>query len=92
LRLKSNIGALSQAIVWGDGKAATNLTAEAYLALLNITLLKVISRLSRSLDSAVNSSAKKLNLLGGTREAFEELKEACSLVGFLPEQLRLPRT
>jgi hypothetical protein len=44
------------------------------LTLLSATSLKVISVLSDSLDLAVNGTAKKLDLVGGTREAFRELK------------------
>jgi len=56
-------------------KLAIGVTAFlACLALLSITSLKVISMLGSSLDVAVNSTAKKLDLIGGTREAFQELK------------------
>ncbi|MFY9723931.1 MAG: methyl-accepting chemotaxis protein [Bryobacteraceae bacterium] len=46
------------------------------LAVLSITSLRVISTLGGSLDAAVNSTGKKLDLVGGTREAFQELKSA----------------
>jgi len=44
------------------------------LAVLSTTSLKVISRLGGSLDAAVNSTGKKIDLAGETREAFQELK------------------
>jgi methyl-accepting chemotaxis protein len=46
----------------------------ACLAVLSVTSLRVISTLGDSLNEAVNVNGKKLDLLGGTREAFEELK------------------
>ena len=48
----------------------------ACLAVLSITSLKVISALGSSLDSAVNTTGKKVDLVGGAREAFQELKWA----------------
>jgi methyl-accepting chemotaxis protein len=62
-------------------KLAIGVTAlMACLALLSITSLQVISTLGSSLDAAVNSTAKKLELVGGTREAFQELKGASQRV------------
>src|SRR5690348_5010178 len=40
----------------------------ACLLVLSFTSLRVISQLSTSLDSAVNGTGKKLDLLAGTRE------------------------
>lgn len=48
----------------------------ACLAVLSVTSLRVISALGGSLNSAVNSTGKKLDMIGGTREAFQELKSA----------------
>ena len=62
-------------------KLALGMTAFlACLGLLSITSLQVISMLGRSLDAAVNSTAKKLELVGGTRDAFQELKSASQRV------------
>ena len=44
------------------------------LAVLGVTSLWVVSVLSGSLDSAVNATGKKLDLVGRTREAFQELR------------------
>jgi methyl-accepting chemotaxis protein len=44
------------------------------LAALSVISLRMISTLGRSLDSAVNSTGKKLDLVGRTRDAFQELK------------------
>ena len=58
-------------------KLAISVTASvACLAALSITSLKVISKLGASLDTAVNITGKKLDLIGREREAFEELKAA----------------
>ena len=46
------------------------------LAVLSATSLWVISVLGGSLDEAVNLTARKLELLGRTRDAFQELKNA----------------
>lgn len=48
----------------------------ACLAVLSITSLRVISTLGSSLDAAVNSTGKRLDLVGETREAFQEVKAA----------------
>lgn len=48
----------------------------ACLAVLSVTSLKVISTLGSSLDSAVNGTGKRLDLIGATREAFHDLKSA----------------
>ena len=48
----------------------------ACLAALSFTSLRVISTLGGSLDAAVNTTAKKLDLVGGTRDAFQDLKGA----------------
>jgi methyl-accepting chemotaxis protein/methyl-accepting chemotaxis protein-1 (serine sensor receptor) len=56
-------------------KLAIGVTAfVACLAVLSVTSLRVISTLGDSLNDAVNINGKKLDLLGGTREAFEDLK------------------
>ncbi len=58
-------------------KLAIGVTAFiACLAVLSITSLRVISTLGGSLDAAVNGTGKKLVLIGGTREAFQEMKDA----------------
>jgi methyl-accepting chemotaxis protein len=58
-------------------KLAIGVTAFlACVAVLSITSLKVISTLGSSLDAAVNSTGKKLDLVGETREAFQDLKGA----------------
>ena len=44
------------------------------MAVLGVTSLWVVSALSGSLDSAVNGTGKKLDLVGRTREAFQELR------------------
>jgi methyl-accepting chemotaxis protein len=44
------------------------------LAALSITSLRAIATLGSALDAAVNSTGRKLDLVGGTREAFQELK------------------
>jgi methyl-accepting chemotaxis protein/methyl-accepting chemotaxis protein-1 (serine sensor receptor) len=46
----------------------------ACLLALSLTSLWVISKLGTSLDSAVNGTAKKLDLLASTREGFQQLK------------------
>ncbi len=46
----------------------------ACLLLLSFTSLRVISKLGTSLDSAVNGTGKKLDLLASTREGFQQLK------------------
>jgi methyl-accepting chemotaxis protein/methyl-accepting chemotaxis protein-1 (serine sensor receptor) len=48
------------------------------LAVLSVTALRVVSVLSGSLDSAVNATGKKLDLVGRTREAFQELRNQSS--------------
>jgi hypothetical protein len=48
----------------------------ACLAVLSVVSLKAIATLGDSLDAAVNSTGRKLDLVGGTREAFDELKAA----------------
>ena len=48
----------------------------ACLAVLGVVSLKAIATLGDSLDAAVNSTGRKLDLVGGTREAFDELKAA----------------
>jgi len=56
-------------------KLAIGVTAlVASLAVLSITSLIVISTLGSSLDAAVSSTGKNLDLVGGTREASQELK------------------
>jgi methyl-accepting chemotaxis protein len=58
-------------------KLAIGVTAfMACLAVLSITSLNVISTLGDSLDAAVNRTGKKIDLVGGTREAFHELETA----------------
>lgn len=47
----------------------------ASLVVLSAISLRAINRLGVSLDGAVNSSGKKLDLLGRTRDAFRDLKE-----------------
>lgn len=46
----------------------------ACLAMLSFTTLRVISALGGSLDAAVNKTGKELDLVGGTREAFQQLR------------------
>ena len=46
----------------------------ACMAVLGVTSLRVISSLGGSLDTAVNRTSKKMDLLAETREAFEDLK------------------
>ena len=58
-------------------KLAIGVTAfMACLVVLSITSLRVISTLGGSLDAAVNSTGKELDLAGGAREALQELKGA----------------
>jgi methyl-accepting chemotaxis protein len=47
----------------------------ATLAVLSVISLRMISTLGTSLDAAVNSTGRKLELVGKTREAFQDLKE-----------------
>lgn len=49
------------------------------LAVLSVTSLRVISILGDSLDAAVNRTGKKLDLVGGAREAFQDLKTSSQL-------------
>jgi methyl-accepting chemotaxis protein len=46
----------------------------ACMAILSITSLWVISTLGSSLDSAINGTAKKLDLLSGTQQSFQKMK------------------
>ena len=46
------------------------------LAVLGITSLKVIASLGSSLDAAVNSTGKKVDLAGDMRETFQEMQGA----------------
>ena len=46
----------------------------ACMAILSITSLWVISTLGNSLDSAINGTAKKLDLLSGTQQSFQQMK------------------
>jgi len=48
----------------------------ASLAVLSLISLRVVSTLGGSLDAAVNSTGKKLDLIGQTREAFQDLQSA----------------
>ena len=58
-------------------KLAMGMTAfMACLTILSAVSLKVISTLGSSLDAAVNGTGKKIELVGETREAFQELKGA----------------
>ncbi|MGB7548584.1 MAG: methyl-accepting chemotaxis protein [Terracidiphilus sp.] len=56
-------------------KLAIGVTALiACVLVLSFTSLRVISKLGTSLDSAVNGTGKKLDLLASTREGFQQLK------------------
>jgi len=56
-------------------KLAIGLTAFLVcLLVLSVTSLRVIESLGRSLDSAVNETGKKLDLLGVTQAAFQKMK------------------
>jgi len=46
----------------------------AFLMVLSFTSLRAVSNLGRALDVAVNGTAKKLDLVGSTQAAFQELK------------------
>jgi hypothetical protein len=47
-----------------------------FLLVLSYTSLRAISNLGSALDSAVNNTAKKLELVGSTQAVFQELKHA----------------
>ena len=50
-------------------------TLGAFLLVLSFTSLRAISKLGEALDESVNGTARRLELVGATRAAFQELKD-----------------